>query len=75
VFQGLAPLLPAQLHCEPFNIADYQSVECQPIFTRTIGMLTSIDDPALVDLMAPTYKETGEKRRARIKMRAADKGK
>lgn len=76
VFQGLAPKLPAQLHCEPFAIADFKSAECQPVFTRTIDMLTSLKgEPELEDLMRPTYPETGEKRRARIKMRMADKGK
>jgi hypothetical protein len=72
VLRSLAPRLPVQLHCEPYNIRDSDDALAQPLFKRTFALLKKI--PELEELLRPE-KPTGELRRARLKVRLASAGK
>jgi hypothetical protein len=72
MLHALAPKLPVQLHCEPYNIRDTSEPGCQPVFRNTVAMLSKI--PELAELMNPCMP-TGEARRARLKFRLATSGK
>jgi hypothetical protein len=72
MLRGLAPKMPVQLHCEPYNIKDIDQPGCQPIFRNAVTILNTIPD--LGELMHPTNLN-GEPRRARIKLRLATSGK
>jgi len=72
VLRSLAPRLPVQLHCEPYNIRDSEDPNCQPVFKHTLALLNKI--PQLEELLLPV-KPTGEPRRARLKLRLATSGK